>query len=301
MAGVHDAQVAQLILARLRAQPVDSIAVLQELDMMQLSSDESLAPAGRKPGLRQLLARGSSRRGLLICVACAVAQQLSGINNAFNFSSTFLTRNGIPPATVGLIAVLMNAGNVLVTLASVWLMDRAGRRALLTYSAVGMLVGTAGLTVALTSAGASWAPALAVLALVTFVASFGVGLGPVPWLLPAEARAAARLPPTAPCAPCANAPPLRAPSQLFPVDKCARGSAVAASCNWLANFVVGVSFMPMANVLQGACFLPSAAVLLAFVLLVMPRIPETRGKTLEAILAELGDGSATTSTSWRAL
>ena len=67
---------------------------------------------------------------------------------------------------------------------------------------------------------------------------------------------------------------------------------MAASCNWLANFVVGVSFMPMANVLQGACFLPSAVVLLAFVLLVMPRVPETRGKTLEHILAELDDGGA---------
>ena len=42
----------------------------------------------------------------------------------FNFSSTFLAQNGIAASTVTAIAVLMNVGNVLVTLLSVWLMDR---------------------------------------------------------------------------------------------------------------------------------------------------------------------------------
>ena len=35
---------------------------------------------------------------------CAMAQQLSGINNVFNFSSTFLSQNGIGAETVSLVA-----------------------------------------------------------------------------------------------------------------------------------------------------------------------------------------------------
>ena len=72
--------------------------------------------------------RPEVRAALLISTCCAMAQQFSGINNAFNFSSTFLAANGMGPSTVTLIAVLMNVGNVFVTGLSVWLMDRAGRQ-----------------------------------------------------------------------------------------------------------------------------------------------------------------------------
>ena len=80
-------------------------------------------------------------------------QQCSGINNAFNYSSTFLAANGIAPSTVTLIAVLMNVGNVAVTLISAGLMDLKGRKGLLVGSAVGMAVGVVALTVALTNPG----------------------------------------------------------------------------------------------------------------------------------------------------
>ena len=60
---------------------------------------------------------------------------------------------------------------------------------------------------------------------VGFVMSFGVGLGPVPWLLPAE---------------------------LFAPDRCALGASVSAGSNWMANFVVGQAFMPLSNALKSA-------------------------------------------------
>ena len=54
----------------------------------------------------------STRAGLLICVTCMVVQQFSGINNAFNFSTPFLSANGIDAGTITIIAILMNVGNV---------------------------------------------------------------------------------------------------------------------------------------------------------------------------------------------
>ena len=95
---------------------------------------------------------------------------------------------------------------------------------------------------------------------VGFVMSFGIGMGPIPWLLPAE---------------------------LFPVDKCAMGSSLAAQCNWLANFVVGQVFLPVSAALGGFCFLPFALILVGFIAFAHRRVPETRGKTLEQIISDL--------------
>ena len=142
--------------------------------------------SGGGSGLYGLLNDKSLRPSLMITITCAMVQQFSGINNAFNFSSTFLTQNGIDNDTVALIAVLMNVGNVLVTVFSAFLMDGAGRKSLLLFSTLAMSVSIAALTIAMTHPGQPWTAPFAVLAVVAFVCSFGVGMGPVPWLLPAE-------------------------------------------------------------------------------------------------------------------
>jgi len=251
----EEAQEAQDNLARFRALPSYDIQVMQELDFLQHGAS-SVVP-GKRYGLMSLMYDRSIRKSTIICVTAAVVQQFSGINNAFNYSTIFLAQNGISSDTVTLIAILMNVGNVLVTLASVFLMDLAGRRALLLYSSIGMIVSTCLLTTALANPGHDWTSPLAVFSVVFFVISFGAGMGPVPWLLPAE---------------------------MFPSDKCGKGSAIAASTNWLANFCAGIVFLPLSNTLQGFCFLPFAIVMAGFVYFILQRIPETRGKTVEQIL-----------------
>ena len=47
------------------------------------------------------------------------------------------------------------------------------------------------------------------------------------------------------------------------------------------------SFLPLSSALGGYCFLPSAAALIAFVFWAAAAIPETRGKSLDQIAAEL--------------
>ena len=135
-------------------------AVMKELDLMQLAALAGGEGAGGGPsggkqsgGVYALLRDTKLRPSLRITVACAMAQQFSGINNAFNFSSTFLSANGIAAPTVVLIAILMNVGNVFVTVLSAWLMDRAGRRALLLRSTVAMAASIVVLTIALTHPG----------------------------------------------------------------------------------------------------------------------------------------------------
>ena len=280
---------AERVLCSLRGVDLDAYgplrdAVTKELDYMQLAAvgrgggDYGADPfgaefgsggggggrgggsGGGRGGPFALLRDRKLRPSLAITVVCAMAQQLSGINNAFNFSSTFLSQNGIGAETVSLVAVLMNVGNVFITILSAGLMDRAGRKPLLLASTLAMCAAILALTVALTHPGESWTPPVAVLAVCAFVGAFGVGMGPVPWLLPAE---------------------------LYPSDKVAAGTALAAMCNWLANFGVGILFLPLASALGGFCFLPFLVVLVPFALLVAAKVPETRGKTVQQILAEL--------------
>jgi len=207
--------------------------------------------------LRDLLGDRQVRWPLTVCVVLMGLQQFSGINNAFNYSSTFLEQSGLDPAVITLIAVAMNVGNVLIVLLSSLLMDRLGRRALLLLSVGGMALACALLTAALLSGNVP----LVCVAVVLFVATFGLGLGPVTWLLPAE---------------------------LFPMKKRAAASGLATGVNWLANFVVGQAFLPcLAAPLGPLAFFPFCVVLSAGLVFVFRCVPETRGKTLEQIEREL--------------
>ena len=86
-------------------------AVMRELDYMQVmafTGDGHTSPAAKGENEMYTLLRDPKlRTSLRITVTCAMAQQFSGINNAFNFSSTFLSANGMDSATVTLIAMLM--------------------------------------------------------------------------------------------------------------------------------------------------------------------------------------------------
>jgi len=260
--GSHKNEAAREAIAQLHAVAIDNSGVQLELEMLKetIEGGNRTKPKAEKNGFAQLLKSRSSRPGLVICVCCSVVQQFSGINNAFNYSSTFLSQNGMSPDTVMAVAILMNLGNVVVSLLSGVLMDRAGRRTLLLISASGMFLSILALTTALANPGQVWTQLLAVVSVVSYVTSFGFGMGPVPWLLPAE---------------------------LFAMEHCGRGTAVAASSNWLANFIVGQVFLPMSSILGQFCFLPFAAILLAFLVFAFKVMPETRGKTLEQILDQM--------------
>lgn len=172
--------------ARSDAGPHDEV-VIEELDLMLSATDRlggavgsagsGLAPSAGAGGgggatLRALL-QPPTRYPLLISVLLMCLQQLSGINNAFNYSTVFLKANGMGDGAVATIAVLMNVGNVFITLLSVYMMDRAGRRPLLLASTAGMAASTVLLTAALALPGRSFTPALSVISILLFVGAFG--------------------------------------------------------------------------------------------------------------------------------
>jgi sugar porter (SP) family MFS transporter len=214
----------------------------------------------KRSGLRSLL-RPSVRPMLVIGIGLAVIQQVVGVNTVVYFSPTILTYTGLHANDAIAQALSVGITNVVFTVVAVLLLDRVGRRALL-------VVGTTGLTVALVTLGAffafGWkdsAPWVALLALIVFIASFAVGLGPVFWLMISE---------------------------IFPLD--VRGSAVAVCSlfNWVANFFVSYYFLQLIGAIGKTwTFWLYALMGIAGIAFFLARVPETKNRTLEQIEHDL--------------
>jgi MFS family permease len=97
---------------------------------------------------------------------------------------------------------------------------------------------------------ASAGSVLSLLCILAYIAAFAIGLGPVFWVLIGE---------------------------LFPAEARAAGAGISAALNWLANFVVGLVFLPLASAIgQAATFWIFGAVCAVAFLFTVRYVPETR-------------------------
>ena len=126
------------------------------------------------------------RPALVVGVGLAVFQQVTGINTVIYYAPTILQSAGISSASG---AILATAGigvvNVVMTLVSMWLIDKMGRRPLLLTGTAGIVITLGILGFAFQKPGGSLAQ-VAVVTLMAYVASFAISLGPIFWLLIAE-------------------------------------------------------------------------------------------------------------------
>ncbi len=231
----------------------------------ELREIESVLSQERRSGLGALL-QPSIRPMLIIGIGLAIIQQAVGVNTVVYFSPTILTYTGLHANDAIAQALSVGITNVVFTFVAVLLLDRVGRRVLL-------IVGTAGLTVALATLGAFFAfhwqhsaPWVALVALIVFIASFAIGLGPVFWLMISE---------------------------IFPLN--VRGSAIAVCSlfNWVANFFVSYYFLQLVDAIGKAwTFWLYAVMGVAGIVFFVTRVPETKNRTLEEIERELGAPSA---------
>src|SRR6202158_5325246 len=123
---------ARAMLSRIRGTS-DVSAELQEIE-------RSLAHADERGRLSDLFAP-SVRPALVVGIGLAIFQQVTGINTVIYYAPLIIQSAGISSASG---AILATAGigvvNVLMTIVSMWLIDRIGRRPLLLTGIAGMIV-----------------------------------------------------------------------------------------------------------------------------------------------------------------
>lgn len=195
-------------------------------------------------------------------IILSVFQQFVGINVIFYYSTSLWQSVGFPESASLGISVVTSITNVLVTLIAIFLVDRVGRKPILLTGSVMMTVSLAAMAVCFlfaqgsgqdVSLPAPWGP-IALVAANLFVVGFGASWGPLVWVLLGE---------------------------IFPSRIRGKALGVAAGAQWIANFLITVSFPAMSSWSLPLTYGMYAAFAALSFVYVAWKIPETKGMDIE--------------------
>ena len=194
---------------------------------------------------------------IFVGIMLSVFQQAVGINAVLYYAPRIFGDMGMTNPMVN--TVVMGVVNILFTLVAVFTVERLGRKPLLISGSLGMALGAFGVALTFGQAGMEM---LTMLSIMVYSASFMFSWGPICWVLIAE---------------------------IFPNTIRGGAVAIAVAFQWIFNFIVSSTFVPMFNMhlTEGDHFghwftysLYGAICVLA-ALFVWRLVPETKGKTLE--------------------
>jgi len=294
---------ARASLAKLRGQPGNSEYVEAELAEIVANEEyeRSVIPATGWFGSwancfsGSVFKSNSNLRKTILGTSLQMMQQWTGVNFIFYYSTPFLQSTGAID-NVFLISLIFTLVNVCSTPISFYTVEKFGRRPLLIWGALGMLicqfiVAIIGVTVGfnktysigVNAAGAQILRAVnisAVNAQIAFIAIFifffASTWGPGAWVLIGE---------------------------IFPLPIRSRGVALSTASNWLWNTIIGVitPFMvaeDKGNLKSSVFFVWGGLCTCAFVYAYF-LIPETKGLSLEQVDKMMEETSPRTSAKWR--
>jgi sugar porter (SP) family MFS transporter len=199
------------------------------------------------------------RKVLFIGIVIAVIQQITGINAVFFYAPMIFEQSGIGTDASFMQAVLVGLVNLVFTVLAILFIDRLGRRPLLGVGLTGIAVCMLLLSYGFGSDDMN--PKIILVGILGFVASFAISLGPVMWVLFSE---------------------------LFPNR--VRGLAISfvGLINSAVSFSVQLIFpWELATLGNSVTFLIYGLFAIVGLVIVMWLLPETKGKSLEVLEAEL--------------
>lgn len=227
----------------------------KDIAEMQAEKEEAMKEA--QMSILRLLRSSVYRQQLFVALMMHLSQQFSGINAIFYYSTSIFQSAGVGQpvyATIGVGVI-----NIIFTLVSVMLVDRAGRRTLTIVGLGGMCCCAVAMTVGLALQDVySWMSYLSMAAIFLFVSFFEIGPGPIPWFIVAE---------------------------IFSQGPRPAAIALAGCCNWTCNFIIGMFFPYLEGLCGSYVFIIFAVLLFGFTVFIYLRVPETKGKTFEEIAA----------------
>ncbi len=222
----------------------------------ELKSIRSAVKDGSAPSICTFIRSGLSI-ALVVGVGLALLQQFVGINTVIYYAPTIFGYAGFKSASGAILATsVVGVVNVLGTVVAILLLDRVGRRPLLLIGCVGMAAALAAMGV-IFLIGPERIGVLILIALLVYIVSFAIGMGPVFWLLSSE---------------------------LFPTRLRGTGGSISTVANWAGNLLISITFLSLIDVI-GKPFTFWLYALLAVGAFVFCwfLVPETNGKNLEKI------------------
>ena len=201
---------------------------------------------------------------IFVGIMLSVFQQAVGINAVLYYAPRIFGDMGMDDPMM--LTVFMGIINISFTLVAVFTVEKWGRKPLLISGSLGMALGAFGVAVTFGHAGMELITAASLLitaaSLLIYSASFMFSWGPICWVLIAE---------------------------IFPNTIRGAAVAIAVAFQWISNFIVSSSFVPMFNMQLtegdgfGHWFTYGLYGIICVIaaLFVWKLVPETKGKTLE--------------------
>ena len=194
---------------------------------------------------------------IFVGIMLSVFQQAVGINAVLYYAPRIFGDMGMENPMV--VTVFMGVINILFTLVAIFTVEKWGRKPLLIFGSLGMAIGAFGVALTFGHAGLEMVTAISIM---VYSASFMFSWGPICWVLIAE---------------------------IFPNTIRGAAVAIAVAFQWIFNFIVSSTFVPMFNMhlTEGDDFghwftygLYGIICIIAAIF-VWRLVPETKGKTLE--------------------
>ncbi|KAI1762831.1 general substrate transporter [Hypoxylon sp. FL1150] len=269
-------------LSRLRGQPIESDFIQDELAEIIANHEYelSVAPVGGYWSswlncFRGSLFKSSSNvRRTILGTSLQMMQQWTGVNFVFYFGTTFFQDLGTisNPFLISLVTTLVN---VLSTPISFWSMEKIGRRPLLLWGALGMVICQFIVAIIGTVTAADAAVKTMIAFICIYIFFFASTWGPGAWVVIGE---------------------------IYPLPMRARGVALSTASNWLWNCIIAVITPYMVDTDKGnlgakVFWIWGALCTCCFVYAYF-LVPETKGLTLEQVDRMLEETTPRTSAKW---
>ncbi len=192
---------------------------------------------------------------IFVGIMLSVFQQAVGINAVLYYAPRIFTDMGMHNPMMQ--TVVMGIINISFTVVAILTVEKWGRKPLLITGSIGMAVGAAGVAI---SFGSS--PIVTMVSIMFYSAAFMMSWGPICWVLIAE---------------------------IFPNTIRGKAVALAVAFQWIFNWIVSSTFVPMFNMSVGGndnfghvfTYSLYGVICIIAAIFVWKLVPETKGKTLE--------------------
>ncbi len=201
---------------------------------------------------------------LVVFIGCmlSVFQQIIGINAVLYFAPRIFESMGVDNNM--LFTVIMGVINITFTLVAVFSVEKLGRKPLLITGSIGMAIGAVCVALSNVVAMPAFVP---VAGIMIYSACFMFSWGPICWVYISE---------------------------IFPNTIRSQAAAIAVAFQWIFNFIVSSTFVPMYNMKLGSmgdsfghffAYALYGVICIGAAIFVWKIVPETKGKTLEDMTA----------------
>ncbi|KAK5863444.1 hypothetical protein PBY51_000473 [Eleginops maclovinus] len=222
-----------------------------ELSEMRLEGESEKAEGHLS--VLTLLSQRSLRWQLISIIVMNMGQQLSGVNAIYYYADSIYATAGVSPNVIQYVTVGTGAVNVFMTIAAVFIVEKAGRRLLL-LCGFGICCGACVLlTVALNfQESVTWMSYVSIACVIIYVIGHAIGPSPIPTVVTTE---------------------------MFRQSARPAAFMVAGSVHWLSNFTVGLVFPFLESGLGPYSFIIFSFICLVTLIYIWLVVPETKNKT----------------------